>query len=138
MTTELLALCDVEVAGYQETINMPRNFPQLFPQCPSDLILPIQDSMTVTPPATSTLRDTHKPFPVNAPTFTRQCFTSRPFELMNAIFFPQSFKTKFRSCLPLQSLGKLLFEAAMRCCIRFCTSREMTSGKMPGLWTSIR
>lgn len=71
MTTELLALCDLEVADRQETINMPKNFNSLFRQCPSDLILPIQDSMTVTLPATSTMRDTHKPFPASAPTFTR-------------------------------------------------------------------
>lgn len=73
LTTELLALCDTDVAANQDTLDMSKLFPRLFRINASAMILPIQDSMTVLLPATATLKDTHRPFPANAPVFFSEC-----------------------------------------------------------------
>lgn len=71
MTTCLLELCDKEI-GNADVLSMAKDAPKLYRTCPSQLILPLQDSMTVLLPATSTLKDTHRPFRARSPTFARK------------------------------------------------------------------
>lgn len=51
---------------------MRKQFPTLYRLCPMPLILPLQESLTVVMPASSSLKNTHHPFRSNAPTFHGQ------------------------------------------------------------------
>ncbi|KAJ7849841.1 hypothetical protein B0H14DRAFT_3085988 [Mycena olivaceomarginata] len=69
MTNQLLNMCDAHVTEEVKTISMQKNFPALFKLGRSDLIIPLQESLTPSLPPTSSLDSDHQPFPVNAPTF---------------------------------------------------------------------
>jgi serine/threonine-protein kinase ATR len=69
MTNQLLNMCDAHVTDEVKTISMQKNFPALFKLGRSDLIIPLQESLTPSLPPTSSLDSDHQPFPVNAPTF---------------------------------------------------------------------
>ncbi|THH12376.1 hypothetical protein EW145_g35 [Phellinidium pouzarii] len=69
MATELLRLCDFTIKDdATKTLSMIKDIPTLFKLAPSRLIIPLQESMIVTLPATSSSKTTHQPFPPDAPT----------------------------------------------------------------------
>ena len=69
MTNELLALCDHPVDDNKSTLSMSKDFPRLNRLGCSELIIPLQESLTVTLPPPSSVESTHQPFPLNTPTF---------------------------------------------------------------------
>lgn len=69
MTNELLALCDHHVDDDKRVLSMSKDFPRLKGLGHSDLIIPLQESLTASLPPTSSSSSTHQPFPPNAPTF---------------------------------------------------------------------
>lgn len=69
MTNELLALCDYPVDDNRSTLSMIKDFPRLNRLGCSELIIPLQESLTVTLPPPSSEESTHQPFPLNTPTF---------------------------------------------------------------------
>ncbi|KAL6309800.1 hypothetical protein BKA93DRAFT_723405 [Sparassis latifolia] len=79
MTEELLSLCDYPVREDKKTLSMTKDFPSLFRLAPSQLVIPLQESLTVSLPPTSSseivLPDgthaVHQPFPLDVPTFAR-------------------------------------------------------------------
>ncbi|CCL98247.1 uncharacterized protein FIBRA_00241 [Fibroporia radiculosa] len=68
MTDELLGLCDAPVRE-AKSLSMRKDFSRLFSLAPSQLIIPLQESLTASLPPTSSNEATHRPFPVDAPTF---------------------------------------------------------------------
>jgi serine/threonine-protein kinase ATR len=69
MTNELLALCDHPVDENKSTLSMSKDFPRLNRLGCSELIIPLQESLTVTLPPPSSVESNHQPFPLNTPTF---------------------------------------------------------------------
>jgi serine/threonine-protein kinase ATR len=69
MTNELLALCDHRIDDDKKQLSMRKDFPKLAGLGKSELIIPLQESLTANLPPTSALESTHQPFPSNAPTF---------------------------------------------------------------------
>ena len=69
MTNELLALCDYHVDDDKRVLSMSKDFPRLKNLGHSELIIPLQESLTASLPPTSSSSSTHQPFPPNAPTF---------------------------------------------------------------------
>ncbi|KAK2465988.1 hypothetical protein APHAL10511_001629 [Amanita phalloides] len=69
MTNELLALCDCRVDDDKKQLSMNKDFPRLAALGRSELIIPLQESLTANLPPTSALESTHQPFPSDAPTF---------------------------------------------------------------------
>ncbi|KAJ7771049.1 hypothetical protein DFH07DRAFT_734832 [Mycena maculata] len=69
MTNQLLDMCDFPVGDEARTLSMERHFPRLFRLGRSELIIPLQESLTASLPPTSSLESDHQPFPPNAPTF---------------------------------------------------------------------
>lgn len=69
LTKEFVHLSDTEAKQAGE-MDMKRSFPALYKLCPMPLILPLQDSLTVTmPPSSSSAEAKHQPFDAAAPTF---------------------------------------------------------------------
>lgn len=73
MTNELLALCDYRVSDDKKQLSMSRDFPKLAALGKSDLIIPLQESLTANLPPTSASESTHQPFPHDIPTFEGLC-----------------------------------------------------------------
>lgn len=70
MTDELLGLCNYPIDDDRKTLSMKRDFPKLAALGRSPLLVPLQESLTVNLPPTSSTEDSnHVPFPVLAPTF---------------------------------------------------------------------
>ncbi|KAJ6560264.1 hypothetical protein B0H19DRAFT_1146990 [Mycena capillaripes] len=69
MTNQLLNMCDYHVGDEVKTLSMQKQFPSLFKLGCSDLIIPLQESLTASLPPASSLESDHQPFPPNAPTF---------------------------------------------------------------------
>lgn len=72
MTNELLALCDHPIDDdAKKSFSMKKDFPRLFKLGQSKLIIPLQESLTASLPASSssTASSGHQPFPSNTPTF---------------------------------------------------------------------
>jgi serine/threonine-protein kinase ATR len=67
MTTALLEFCDAPVKD-EETLSLTKHFPNLAGLVPSRLIIPLQEWLVVTLPATSSYDVVHRPFPHAAPT----------------------------------------------------------------------
>ena len=82
MTQELLAICNKDVKGAKQkegedaVVDLQILAPLLYKLAPCSLIIPLQNSLTVTVPSAAQLRDIHKPFPLNPPTFHRIFFNS--------------------------------------------------------------
>ncbi|KAL5508165.1 hypothetical protein ACEPAH_5783 [Sanghuangporus vaninii] len=69
LSTELLRLCERSIKDDSvKTISMSKTFPSLARLAPSPLIVPLQESMTVSLPATSSSQSAHQPFPLDVPT----------------------------------------------------------------------
>ena len=69
MTRELLSVCEAVVPNKRPTLSMSKNYPKLYRLLPSELIIPLQESLIVNlPPAGSSARD-YEPFPVDPPKF---------------------------------------------------------------------
>ena len=69
MTKELLDLCNYPVNDSKKALHMGQHFPALKRLAPSQLIIPLQESLIASLPPSLELQSTHKPFPANAPTF---------------------------------------------------------------------
>ncbi|KAJ7639483.1 hypothetical protein FB45DRAFT_977215 [Roridomyces roridus] len=71
MTNQLLKLCDFSINENNPVrfLSMSKLFPHLFKLGRSELIIPLQESLTASLPPTSALESTHQPFPPNIPTF---------------------------------------------------------------------
>ncbi|KAJ7799470.1 kinase-like domain-containing protein [Mycena leptocephala] len=69
MTNQLLNMCDHHVGEEVKTLSMQKQFPALFKLGRSDLIIPLQESLTASLPPTSSLESDYQPFPPSAPTF---------------------------------------------------------------------
>ncbi|KIK53267.1 hypothetical protein GYMLUDRAFT_77511 [Collybiopsis luxurians FD-317 M1] len=72
MTNELLELCNFDVSTVnldRRKLTMSRDFPRLFKLGKSDLIIPLQESLTASLPPASSSESVHQPFPSDAPTF---------------------------------------------------------------------
>ncbi len=80
MTQELLAICSKDVKGAKQkegedaVVDLQILAPLLYKLAPCSLIIPLQNSLTVTVPSAAQLRDIHKPFSLNPPTFHRTYF----------------------------------------------------------------
>jgi serine/threonine-protein kinase ATR len=72
MTNELLNLCDYHVEENKSSLSMSKHFPKLKQLGRSNLIIPLQESLTATLPPDSTSESTHQPFPLDTPTFQGQ------------------------------------------------------------------
>ncbi len=71
MTDELLALCEYPIDdNSRKSLSMSRTFPSLARLGQSDLIIPLQESLTANIPPVSITNSDFNPFPVDAPTFT--------------------------------------------------------------------
>lgn len=79
MTNQLLDLCDSQIKDDRKTLNMQKQFPELFKLAPSRVIIPLQESLTANFPPTSSSGAAHQPFPVDAPTF--ECWLALHFLL---------------------------------------------------------
>ncbi|KAI0340807.1 hypothetical protein BDW22DRAFT_1397789 [Trametopsis cervina] len=71
MTRELLELCNLPVNDAKKSLSMSKDFPSLQKLAPSELIIPLQESLTASLPPTAALSRDHEPFPTDAPTFHR-------------------------------------------------------------------
>jgi serine/threonine-protein kinase ATR len=69
MTNELLALCDYKITDDSKILTMKRHFPKLAALGGSSLIIPLQESLNASLPATSSSESLYQPFPINSPTF---------------------------------------------------------------------
>lgn len=69
MTNELLNLCDYPVVENRTLLSMAKEFPKLKALGRSNMIIPLQESLTASLPPESTAESTHVPFPLDAPTF---------------------------------------------------------------------
>ncbi|PBK93781.1 hypothetical protein ARMGADRAFT_1100399 [Armillaria gallica] len=71
MTDELLALCEYPIDDNpRKSLSMSRTFPSLARLGQSDLIIPLQESLTANIPPVSITNSDFNPFPIDAPTFT--------------------------------------------------------------------
>ncbi|KAI0650476.1 hypothetical protein C8Q79DRAFT_901502 [Trametes meyenii] len=70
MTTELLKLSKLDVSD-RKPLNLSRVCGDLQRLIPSQVIIPLQESLTASVPPTSSSDAQHHPFPLNAPTFVR-------------------------------------------------------------------
>lgn len=69
MTKQLLDLCNLSVNDNKKSLSMGKDFPSLQQLAPSQLIIPLQESLIASlPPSAASQRD-HQPFPIDAPTF---------------------------------------------------------------------
>ena len=69
LAQELLALCNYRIASNEtKLLSMAQTFRSLWGMVPLPLIIPLQESMTVTFSASSSTETTHQPFPIDAPT----------------------------------------------------------------------
>ncbi|KAL0950115.1 hypothetical protein HGRIS_010112 [Hohenbuehelia grisea] len=71
MTQELLNLCESHVQDSRTVLimSMSRDFPKLYRKGRSQLLIPLQESLSVTLPPNSSQESLHQPFPPDAPTF---------------------------------------------------------------------
>ncbi|KAJ1032614.1 hypothetical protein NDA16_000637 [Ustilago loliicola] len=69
LAKELLRLCDYNVGKNETTLSMEKLFPGLLEVAgSSELLLPLQSSMTVLLPSNHLISEVHRPFPSNLPT----------------------------------------------------------------------
>ncbi|KAE9410202.1 hypothetical protein BT96DRAFT_913020 [Gymnopus androsaceus JB14] len=70
MVNQLLQLCNFDIPQIEKKrLTMSKDFPSLAILGKSDLIIPLQESLTASLPPISSPDSTHKPFPSDAPTF---------------------------------------------------------------------
>ncbi|KAJ7506601.1 hypothetical protein B0H11DRAFT_1706690 [Mycena galericulata] len=103
MTNQLLHLCDFFVKDEVRTLSMTKHFPNLSKLGRSDLIIPLQESLTASLPPTSSLESHHQPFPLNAPTFA--AFADE-IEVMRSLAKPRKITIKGSDGQVYMFLGK--------------------------------
>ncbi|GAA5955223.1 hypothetical protein JCM3765_003250 [Sporobolomyces pararoseus] len=69
LVQELLLLCDYHITGKVDTMSLKKSFPDLYNLLPAQIIIPLQNSLTVSLPFDASQAASHKPFPDNLPTF---------------------------------------------------------------------
>lgn len=91
MTDQLLALCDYHIDDHKQTLSMSKDFPKLKLLGHSNLIIPLQESLTASLPPVSAVDSVHQPFPVDTPTFHGLSFFSvvDEFILITTEFFDE-------------------------------------------------
>ncbi|KAJ7156082.1 hypothetical protein C8R43DRAFT_884346 [Mycena crocata] len=103
MTNQLLAMCDHHVGDEVKTLSMQKQFPRLFKLGRSELIIPLQESLTASLPPTSSLESDHQPFPPNAPTFEQ---FSDEIEVMRSLAKPRKITIRGSNGQIYMFLGK--------------------------------
>ncbi|KAJ6615603.1 hypothetical protein B0H10DRAFT_2220252 [Mycena sp. CBHHK59/15] len=103
MTNQLLHLCDAHVGEDAKTLSMIKQFPRLFRLGRSELIIPLQESLTASLPPTSSLESNHQPFPLNAPTFEE---FSDEIEVMRSLAKPRKITIRGSNGQIYMFLGK--------------------------------
>lgn len=87
LAKELLRLCDYNVGKNETVLSMEKLFPGLLEvAATSELLLPLQSSMTVLLPSNHLISEVHRPFPLNLPTI--QTFEDT-IEVMNSLQKPR-------------------------------------------------
>ncbi|CAK5275112.1 unnamed protein product [Mycena citricolor] len=87
MTNQLLKLCDHPVSDEARGLSMQQKFPELFQLGTSQLIIPLQESLTASlPPSSAVDESTHQPFDLDVPTF--QGFSDE-IEIMRSLAKPR-------------------------------------------------
>lgn len=76
MTTDFLELCELTVKDGDRQCLLTKTIPRLHRLVPSQLIVPLQESLIVTLPPTSASLLSHQPFPQAAPTIKGKRQTS--------------------------------------------------------------
>ncbi|KAL4076264.1 hypothetical protein J3A83DRAFT_4357344 [Scleroderma citrinum] len=104
MTDELLRLCNYPIDDDRKTLSMKRDFPRLAALGRSPLLIPLQESLTVNlPPTSSTENSNHVPFPVSAPTFEE---FSDEIEIMRSLAKPRKITIRGSNGQTYMFLGK--------------------------------
>ncbi|CBQ70513.1 related to serine-protein kinase atr [Sporisorium reilianum SRZ2] len=87
LAKELLRLCDYSVGKNETVLSMEKLFPGLLEVAhTSELLLPLQSSMTVLLPSNHLISEEHRPFPTNLPTI--MSFEDQ-IEVMNSLQKPR-------------------------------------------------
>ncbi|KAG8694478.1 serine/threonine-protein kinase M1, partial [Ceratobasidium sp. 395] len=71
MVRELLNMSERDTPENEFTLSLKKHFAGLARLTPSKLIMPLQEYLTVSLPPSAAAKDTHQPFPINIPTFTK-------------------------------------------------------------------
>ncbi|KAI5993676.1 hypothetical protein EDD15DRAFT_2388093 [Pisolithus albus] len=104
MTDELLRLCNHPIDDDRKTLSMRRDFPKLAALGRSPLLIPLQESLTVNlPPTSSTENSVHVPFPTSAPTFEE---FSDEIEVMRSLARPRKITIRGSNGQTYMFLGK--------------------------------
>lgn len=104
MTDELLRLCNYPIDDDRKTLSMRRDFPKLAALGRSPLLIPLQESLTVNlPPTSSTENSVHVPFPTSAPTFEE---FSDEIEVMRSLARPRKITIRGSNGQTYMFLGK--------------------------------
>jgi len=128
MTRELLALCDHFVDENKTTLSMSKDFPRLKAMGKSDLIIPLQESLTASLPPASSDESTHQPFALDVPTFEGQFLSSQ--NLAQAADNPvQVLQMKSRSCVRWLNPERLRYKVVTGKFTCFWASPRMTCGR---------
>ncbi|GAA5943874.1 protein kinase MEC1 [Sporobolomyces koalae] len=69
LVQELLLLCDYNITGKVDSMSLKKSFPSLYSLLPAQIIIPLQNSLTVSLPFDASQAASHKPFPDDLPTF---------------------------------------------------------------------
>jgi serine/threonine-protein kinase ATR len=69
MTDQLLEVCNFKVDEHTKALSIAKSFKDLRVLGNCDLVIPLQTSLTVNLPSSSSAEGLHQPFPVDAPTF---------------------------------------------------------------------
>ncbi|KAI6100243.1 hypothetical protein F5141DRAFT_1009738 [Pisolithus sp. B1] len=104
MTDELLRLCNHPIDDDRRTLSMRRDFPKLAALGRSPLLIPLQESLTVNlPPTSSAENSIHVPFPTSAPTFEE---FSDEIEVMRSLARPRKITIRGSNGQTYMFLGK--------------------------------
>lgn len=137
MIDELLRLCDYSI-GDRKTLSMRRDFPKLLGMKESNILIPLQSSLTVNLPPVSSMnhRDKrHNLFDPLSPTFTGKLYLQlKAATLTNSM---QSSTTKLKSCTRWPSHENSPLTVPMVSNICSLPNRRTICGRMRALWISM-
>ncbi|KAJ3333865.1 hypothetical protein HDU76_002191 [Blyttiomyces sp. JEL0837] len=86
LTDELLQLCNFPLSGKELTLTMSRDFMSLKRLAPCRMIVPTQQTLSITLPANGLMHDTHNPFTESPPTIAG---FNEEIEIMNSLQKPR-------------------------------------------------
>ncbi|KAF8338841.1 uncharacterized protein EI90DRAFT_2908515 [Cantharellus anzutake] len=107
MTQEFLTMCDKDAKncrqGEEMVVDLKTFAPLLPKMTPCSLIIPLQNSLTVTVPSAGQSKDIHKPFPLNLPAFHQ---FNDEVTLMSSLIRPKKFTVMGSDGIRYNLLGK--------------------------------